>query len=54
MHINCQCCYSEIIPLTKAPTMARPRVYSHDVRCPSCGSNRMPKSDTAKGRHSNR
>ena len=23
--------------------MARPRVHRHDVRCPECGSNRMPK-----------
>ena len=22
--------------------MARPRVYRHDVRCPECGSDRMP------------
>ena len=30
--------------------MARPRVYRHDVRCPECGSNRMPKDGTSKGR----
>ena len=30
--------------------MARPRVYRHDVRCPECGSNWMPKDGTAKGR----
>jgi len=23
--------------------MVRPRTYRHDVRCPSCGSNWMPK-----------
>ena len=30
--------------------MARPRVYRHDVRCPECGSNRMPKDGTSQGR----
>ena len=30
--------------------MARPRVYRHVVRCPECGSNRMPKDGTSKGR----
>ena len=30
--------------------MARPRVYHHDVRCPECGSNWMPKDGTSKGR----
>ena len=30
--------------------MARPRVYSHDVRCPAGGSNWMPKHGTAQGR----
>ena len=30
--------------------MARPRVYRHDVRCPECGSNWMPKDGTSKGR----
>ena len=30
--------------------MARPRVYHHDVRCPECGSNRMPKDSASKGR----
>ena len=30
--------------------MARSRVYRHDVRCPECGSNRMPKDGTSKGR----
>ena len=30
--------------------MARPRVYCHDVRYPECGSNRMPKDGTSKGR----
>ena len=34
IYINCQCCYSKIIPLTGAQTMARPRVYSHHIRCP--------------------
>ena len=33
--------------------MACPRVYSHHIRCPSCGSNRMPKHGTSKGRHPN-
>ena len=34
--------------------MARPRVYRRDIRCPECGSecgsNRMPKDGTSKGR----
>ena len=30
--------------------MARPRVYRHQVRCPECGSNRMPKDGQSKGR----
>ena len=30
--------------------MARPRVWRHDVRCPECGSNWMPKDGTSKGR----
>ena len=30
--------------------MAHPRVYRHDVRCPECGSNWMPKDGTSKGR----
>ena len=30
--------------------MARPRVYRHQVRCPECGSNRMPKDGHSKGR----
>ena len=29
--------------------MVRPRVYRHNVRCPECGSNRMPKDGTFKG-----
>ena len=30
--------------------MGRPRVYRHDVCYPECGSNRMPKGGTSKGR----
>ena len=30
--------------------MARPRVYRHDVRCPECGSNWMPKDGASQGR----
>ena len=30
--------------------MARPRVYRHDVRCPECGSNWMPKDGKSQGR----
>ena len=30
--------------------MARPRVCRHDVRCPECGSSRMPKDGASKGR----
>ena len=30
--------------------MARQRAYRHDVRCPACGSNWMPKHGTAQGR----
>ena len=30
--------------------MARPRAYSYDIRCPECGSNRMPKNGTSKNR----
>ena len=30
--------------------MARPRVYRHQVRCPECGSNWMPKDEHSKGR----
>ena len=30
--------------------MAGPRVYRYDVRCPECGSNRMPKDGASKGR----
>ena len=30
--------------------MARPRVHRHDVRCPECGSNQMPKCGISKGR----
>ena len=29
--------------------MARPCVYRHDVRCPECGSNRIPKDGASKG-----
>ena len=29
--------------------MARPHVYRHDVRCPECGSNWMPKDGASKG-----
>ena len=29
--------------------MARPRAYSHAVRCPECGSNRMPRNGAAQG-----
>ena len=54
MYINCQCCYSGIILLTEALPMARPRAYSHHIRCSSCGSNWMPKRGTSKGRHPNR
>ena len=31
--------------------MACPRAYSHHIRYPSCGSNRMPKCGISKGRH---
>ena len=30
--------------------MARPRAYNHDIRCPECGSNRMPKNGASPGR----
>ena len=30
--------------------MAGPRVHRYDVRCPECGSNRMPKDGTSKSR----
>ena len=30
--------------------MARPRVYHHDVRCPECGSNWVPKDGISEGR----
>ena len=30
--------------------MARSRVFRHAVRCPECGSNRMPKDGASKGR----
>ena len=30
--------------------MARPRAYNHDIRCPECGSNRMPKNGSSRGR----
>ena len=30
--------------------MAHPRVYRHDVRCPECGSDWMPKDGASKGR----
>ena len=30
--------------------MAHPRVYRHNVRCPECGSNWMPKAGTDQGR----
>ena len=30
--------------------MARPRVYRQGVRCPECGSNRMPKDGKSQGR----
>ena len=30
--------------------MARPCAYNHDIRCPECGSNWMPKNGTSKGR----
>ena len=29
--------------------MARPRVCRHAVRCPECGSNRMPQDGASKG-----
>ena len=34
--------------------MARPRIYSHHIRCPYCGSNRMPRNGTAQGRQVDR
>ena len=34
--------------------MACPRVYSHNIRCPSCGSNWMPKAGTSQGRQVHR
>ena len=30
--------------------MPAPCVYRHDVRCPECSSNWMPKDGTSKGR----
>ena len=30
--------------------MARPRAYNHDIRCPECVSNRMPKNGASQGR----
>ena len=34
--------------------MARSRVYSHDVRCPACGYNWMPRHGSSKGRQVDR
>ena len=31
-------------------TVARPSVYRHDVRCPKCGFNQMPRDGISKGR----
>ena len=30
--------------------MARPPAYNHDIRCPECGSNRMPKNGASLDR----
>ena len=30
--------------------MAKQRVYRHDIRCPRCGSNWMPKDGVSRGR----
>ena len=30
--------------------MAAARVYRHDLRCPHCGSNRMPKDGHSRGK----
>ena len=34
--------------------MARSRTYRHDVRCPNCGSNWMPKDGFSGGRQAYR
>lgn len=34
--------------------MARPRSYQHDIRCPHCGSNWMPKDGRSRGRQTYR
>ena len=34
--------------------MARARVYRHDVRCPDCGSNWMPKDGLSNGKQAYR
>ena len=34
--------------------MARRRVYRHDVRCPDCGSNWMPKDGFTNGKQAYR
>ena len=40
--------------ISGGPTMARSRVYRHDVRCPDCGSNWMRKDRFANGRQAYR
>ena len=45
------CGYSRIIPShPRGAAKARWRADSHDIRCPGCGSDRMPRNGTAKGR----
>ena len=34
--------------------MAGQRAYRHDMRCPHCGSNRMPKDGRARGKRTYR
>ena len=41
--------YSDYTP-SRRRYLARPRAYNHDIRCPECGSNRMPRNDASPGR----
>ena len=34
--------------------MARPRTYRHDMRCPHCGSNWLPKDGHSRGKQTYR
>ena len=43
-------CYNRGYLLPGGIRIAHPRAHRHNVRCPECGSNWMPKDGASKGR----